>query len=74
MKYYDTDIIAEVREARRALLREYGGIEGLHKHMDEERPLLEAQGWKFITIEEVLMKKHGQVSKPVQCPYAPSPK
>jgi hypothetical protein len=65
MKYYDTDILTEVREARKELLREYGGIEGLHKHMDEERPLLEAQGWKFITIEEVLMKKHRQVSEPV---------
>jgi hypothetical protein len=30
----------------------YGGIEGLHKHMDEERPRLENEGWKFISAEE----------------------
>jgi hypothetical protein len=57
MKYLDADIIAEVRKNREELLREYGGIEGLHKHMDEERPLLEAQGWKFETPEEAQFRK-----------------
>ncbi|MDR3172047.1 MAG: hypothetical protein LBU17_10545 [Treponema sp.] len=61
MKYLDTDIIAEVRKAREELLRKHGGIDGLHKYMDKERPLLEAQGWKFTTIEDVFMKKHSQV-------------
>jgi hypothetical protein len=66
MKYLDADIIAEVRKVREELLCEHGGIDGLHKYMDEERPLLEAQGWKFTTIESVLMKKHSQV--PVSAP------
>jgi hypothetical protein len=34
------------------LLEMYDGIEGLHKHMDEERPRLEREGWKFILVDE----------------------
>jgi hypothetical protein len=30
----------------------YGGIEGLHKHMEEERPRLEKEGWKFVSAED----------------------
>ena len=62
MKYLDNDPIAEVRRNRELLLEKYGGIEGLHKHMDEERPELEKQGWKFITAEEIRAKKLAQVS------------
>jgi hypothetical protein len=62
MTYVDIDPVTEVRRNRAALLEKYGGIEGLHKHMDEERPELERQGWKFVTIEEILAKKQ----KPVQ--------
>ncbi|MDR3121923.1 MAG: hypothetical protein LBU58_11430 [Clostridiales bacterium] len=61
MAYIDTDPVAEVRRNREALPKKYGGIDGLHKHMDEERPELEKQGWKFVTAEEVLTKKHAQV-------------
>jgi hypothetical protein len=57
MKYADTDIVAEVCKARENLLVKYGGIEGLHQHMAEERPRLEKQGWKFVTLEEVLAEK-----------------
>ena len=57
MTYIDIDPVAEVRHNREALLEKYGDIEGLHKHMDEERAELEKQGWKFITLEEVLAKK-----------------
>ena len=57
MTYIDIDPVAEVRRNREALLEKYGDIEGLHKHMDEERAELEKQGWKFITLEEVLAKK-----------------
>ena len=57
MQYIDNDPVAEVRRNRELLLEKYGGIEGLHKHMDEERPKLEAQGLKFVSIEEVLAKK-----------------
>ncbi|MCL1919231.1 MAG: hypothetical protein FWG14_13225 [Peptococcaceae bacterium] len=61
MTYIDTDPVAEVRKNRELLLEKYGGIDGLHKHMDEERPELERQGWKFVSVEEVLSKKRGQV-------------
>ncbi len=47
MTYLDVDPVAEVRRNRELLLEMYGGIEGLLKHMDEERPLLEAQGWVY---------------------------
>jgi len=63
MTYIDTDPIAEVRRNRELLLEKYGGIDGLHKHMDEERPKLEAQGWKFITVEEVLARKYGSATE-----------
>jgi hypothetical protein len=52
MKNYNDEIVAEVRYNRAKLLEMYGGIEGLHKHMDEERPRLEKEGWKFISAEE----------------------
>jgi hypothetical protein len=52
MKGYCDEIVAEVRQNQVRLLEMYGGIEGLHKHMDEERPRLEREGWKFISAEE----------------------
>jgi hypothetical protein len=59
--FYDP-IIADVRRNREKLLEVYGGIEGLHKHMDEERPQLEREGWKFVTAEEIaaLRRRHGE--------------
>ena len=62
MKYLDIDPIAEVRQNREFLLEKYGGIDGLLKHMDEDRPKLEAQGWKFIQIEEILAKKYANAN------------
>ena len=62
MIYIDVDPVAEVRRNRELLLEKYGGIEGLHKHMDEERPILESLGWKFISIEEILAKKYDEVN------------
>ena len=59
MEYIANDPITEVRHNRELLLEKYGGIDGLHKHMDEERAELEKQGWKFVSLEEVLEKKHG---------------
>jgi hypothetical protein len=38
-------------------LKEYGGIESLHKHMDEERPELEKTGWVFVDIDKMLAEK-----------------
>jgi hypothetical protein len=52
MKGYQDEIVAEIRQNRAELLKIYSGIEGLHKHMDEERPRLEKEGWKFISAEE----------------------
>jgi hypothetical protein len=57
MIFYEDEIVAEVRRNREALLKEYGGIEGLHKHMEEERPILVAQGWKFESPEEAVLRK-----------------
>jgi hypothetical protein len=52
VKEYHDEIVAEVRRNRAKLLEIYGGIQGLHKHMDEERPRLEKEGWKFVSVEE----------------------
>lgn len=60
MQYIDIDPIAEVRRNRELLLEKHGGIDGLLKHMDEERPELEKQGWKFMTVDEILAKKRAQ--------------
>jgi len=62
MIYIDNDPIAEVRHNRELLLEKYGGIDGLHMHMDMERPELEKKGWKFISVEDVLTKKRGQTA------------
>ena len=53
MKYCFDNIIAEVKRNQKLLLEMYGGVEGLHKHMDEVRPELEKQGFKFLTEEEM---------------------
>jgi hypothetical protein len=59
MKCFYDPIITEVRHNREKLLEMYGGIEGLHKHMDEERPHLEKEGWRFVSGEEIAaLKRH----------------
>ena len=62
MVFADTNLIAEVRRNRELLLEKHGGIDGLHKHMDEERPKLEKQGWTFVSVEEILAKKRARVT------------
>jgi hypothetical protein len=64
MKGYHDEIVTEVRRNRAKLLEMYGGIEGLHKHMDEERPRLENEGWKFISAEEFGKRNHQPAKKP----------
>jgi hypothetical protein len=64
------DFIAGVRRNKANLLEEYGGIEGLHieglhRHMAEEHPRLEKDGWKFVTLEEVLAKKENNETETV---------
>jgi hypothetical protein len=49
--YFDP-IVDEVRNTRAELQKEYGGWEGYLKHQEEERPILEAQGWHFETENE----------------------
>jgi hypothetical protein len=58
MKCLDTDIIAEVRQTRETLLEKYGGIDGYLKHLAEERPQLEKEGWKFVSIDEIRSRNH----------------
>jgi hypothetical protein len=58
MKCLDTDIIAEVRQNREQLLKKYGGIDGYLQHLAEERPQLEKDGWKFVSIDEVRSRNH----------------
>jgi hypothetical protein len=60
MIFYEDEIVNEVRRTRAKLLKQYGGIEGLHKHMDEELPLLIQQGWKVVSAAEVAAKKQNQ--------------
>ena len=61
MTYMDTDPVMVVRRNREELLEKFGGIDGLHKHMDDERPELEKQGWTFVSIEDVLARKRKRV-------------
>jgi hypothetical protein len=59
--FYDP-IVSEVRRNRAKLLEIYGGIEGLNKHLEEERPLLEKEGWHFATPEELTaLKQHHRI-------------
>ena len=59
MPYYDP-FVAEVRHNREQLLELYGGFEKYLQHVDEERPRLEQEGWRFATEEELaaLKKRH----------------
>lgn len=66
MKDYYDPILAEVRKNREKLLEKYGGIDGLHKHMDEERPRLEREGWRFATDEELAALQHRHESVEVK--------
>jgi hypothetical protein len=44
--------LEEIYDTRAKLLEKYGGMEGYSKHLQEQRPILEAQGWHFVTPEE----------------------
>jgi len=48
MNYIDENPIDEVYRIRMELLKEYGGIEGYSKHLDEVRPKWEAMGFRRI--------------------------
>ncbi|MDR3301612.1 MAG: hypothetical protein LBT01_03665 [Spirochaetaceae bacterium] len=57
---YPDPILEEVRWLKADLLRHYGGIEGLHKHQEEEQARLEKEGFKFVTHAEVRARKESQ--------------
>ena len=52
MIFFEDDIVEEVYRHRKELLEDYGGIDGLHKHMEEELPNLIKQGWRAVSVEE----------------------
>jgi hypothetical protein len=52
MKGFYDPIMAEMRRTQESRLDEYGSWENYSKHLDEQRPVLEAQGWHFVTPEE----------------------
>jgi hypothetical protein len=66
MKCLDTDIIAEVRKNRETLLEKYGGIDGYLKHLAEERPQLEKDGWRFASTAELRARNHHLQTASVQ--------
>jgi hypothetical protein len=47
MKYYIDPILAECRERKAEVSAEYETWEAYSRHLDEDRPRLEAEGWKF---------------------------
>lgn len=47
------EFIMEVRQNKAQLIEMYGGITGLRKHQQEERPNLEQKGWKFVSLDEM---------------------
>ena len=54
--YIDTDPVSEVRRNREALPKKYGSIDGLHKHMDEQRPELEKKAGNLYPSKKCLQK------------------
>ncbi|MDR2490203.1 MAG: hypothetical protein LBD20_02240 [Spirochaetaceae bacterium] len=56
IEYYDK-VLEEVRRNRENLLNVYGGIDGFHEYMRQERPRLEKDGWKFINPDELRERK-----------------
>jgi hypothetical protein len=61
VKGYHDEIAMEVQRNRARLLEMYGGIKGLYKHMEKERPRLEKEGWKFVSAEEFRKRNHVSV-------------
>ena len=66
MNGYQDEVVEEVRNNRAKLLEMYGGIEGLQKHMKEERPQLEKEGWHFVSTEAFSRHNQNNSSQSVQ--------
>jgi hypothetical protein len=58
MNKNEEDPVAEVHRIRAELLEEYGGIKGYLKHLNEDRPRLEKEGWHFAGPEELAALKN----------------
>ncbi|MHC6204727.1 hypothetical protein ACYULU_16230 [Breznakiellaceae bacterium SP9] len=56
--FYKDEIVEEVRRHREELGEEYNTRESWAKHWEEFGPRLVEEGWKFVTLEEVLAKKY----------------
>lgn len=63
MEGYPDPILAEVRRIKAEIMDEYRSLEALHRHQDEERPYLEAEGWKFVTGEEIRQRNQSRMYK-----------
>jgi hypothetical protein len=61
MNNQDEDPVAEVHRIRAELLEKYGGISGYLKHLNEDRPRLEKEGWHFAGPEELAALKNRAV-------------
>jgi len=57
MAYQRDEILEEVRARKAHVVEKYGGWEKFMKHLDEDRPRLEKEGWRFVTKEEVAARK-----------------
>jgi hypothetical protein len=60
--YAEDDPILELFRNREAAIKRYGGWDGYQKHIDDDRPRLEAEGWKFVSVEEVAARNQQPVS------------
>ena len=61
MDNYEEDPVAEVHRIRAELLEEYGGIKGYLQHLDEDRPRLEKEGWRFASPEELAALRNREI-------------
>lgn len=57
MFHEEIDPVREMRNIRERQLKESGGIEGLNKRMDAERPKWEAMGLHFMTESEISVRR-----------------
>jgi hypothetical protein len=57
---YEDDPMEEIRRNRDLLLEMYGSMEGVRKHLAEERPKWKKEGWKIVTAEEVAALKNSE--------------
>jgi hypothetical protein len=57
MNVFEDEIVTEVRNHRAELLKKYGTIEAYNKHLREDRPRLEREGWRFADIDELCRKE-----------------